>query len=88
MSFILVDSRKSTVEKELIKSENGLLDYVDYLNGKNQAITSKFYTSATEDRLGVEVALMYNNTYSDSIKLYTNNIPNSRGTHLTGLEQL
>ena len=28
--------------------------------------------------------MLYNNTYSDQYKLYTNSIPNSAGTHLTG----
>lgn len=84
MSFILVNARGKEVEKELIQSKDGLLDYIDYLNGKNQMITSKFYSSAVEGRLGVEVALAYNNTYSENVKLYTNNIPNSFGTHLTG----
>ena len=33
---------------------------------------------------GLEVALMYNDSYSDLVKLYSNNIPNTSGTHLTG----
>lgn len=84
MAFVLVDNKAKEPSKELIKSDNGLLDYVDYLNGKNQMITSKFYSSTTEGRIGVEVALAYNTTYSENIKLYTNNIPNSSGTHITG----
>ena len=84
MSFTFIDARKGKPSKVLIKSENGLLDYVDYLNGSNKALTSKFYSSTTEDKIGVEVSLMYNSTYSENVKLYTNNIPNSSGTHLTG----
>ena len=68
---------------ELIKSENGIIDYIDYLN-KGKAITSKFYCESTEDRIGVKVALVYNESYTDTYKLYTNSIPNSAGTHLTG----
>lgn len=70
---------------EIIKSENGLLDYLDYLNGSHKKITSKFYSSTTEGKLGVEVSLMYNETYSETTMLYTNNIPNpDGGTHMTG----
>lgn len=70
-------------EKENIVAENGLLDYLVYLN-KNKAITNPFYCESKEGQLGVQVALMYNDSYSDSYKLYTNSIPNSAGTHLTG----
>ena len=37
-----------------------------------------------EDRIGVKLAMQYNDTYTDTYKLYTNSIPNSGGTHLTG----
>ena len=37
-----------------------------------------------EDRIGVKLAMQYNDTYTDVYKLYTNSIPNSAGTHLTG----
>ena len=37
-----------------------------------------------EDRIGVKIAMDYNDSYSDVYKLYTNSIPNTGGTHLTG----
>ena len=37
-----------------------------------------------EDRVGVKLAMCYNDTYSDVYRLYTNSIPNGAGTHLTG----
>jgi DNA gyrase subunit B len=37
-----------------------------------------------EDRVGVKLAMMYNSSYSDTYRLYTNSIPNTSGTHLTG----
>jgi DNA gyrase subunit B len=37
-----------------------------------------------EDRIGVKIAMQYNHTYTDTYRLYTNSIPNSAGTHLTG----
>ena len=37
-----------------------------------------------EDRIGVKIAMQYNDSYTDTYKLYTNSIPNSAGTHLTG----
>lgn len=70
--------------EEEIASKNGLLDYLDYLSKDRSVLTSKFYAEAAEDRIGVKIALQYTDTYSDTYKLYTNSIPNSAGTHLTG----
>ena len=69
---------------EEITSKNGLLDYLDYLAKEKSILTSKFYAEAMENRIGVKVALMYVDQYIDTYKLYTNSIPNTSGTHLTG----
>lgn len=70
--------------KETITSKNGIKDYIDDLNKEKTKLTSVFYTENIEDRIGVKIAMQYNDTYSDTYKLYTNSIPNSAGTHLTG----
>lgn len=80
LTFVLrVDSNT-----EEIASKNGLLDYLDYLAKDRGNLTSKFYAETNEGRIGVKVAMMYCDQYTDSYKLYTNSIPNSGGTHLTG----
>ena len=71
-------------ETEMITSQSGILDYIEALNKNKEALTSIFYTETIEDRIGVKIAMLYNNTYVDTYKLYTNSIPNSGGTHLTG----
>ena len=71
-------------ETETITSQKGILDYIEALNKNKEALTSIFYTETIEDRIGVKIAMLYNNTYTDTYKLYTNSIPNSGGTHLTG----
>ena len=69
---------------ESIFKEGILLDYIKDLNSNKTSLTSIFYTENIEDRIGVKIAMEYNDTYSDTYKLYTNSIPNSGGTHLTG----
>lgn len=71
-------------ETEYITSKNGIRDYIDDLNRERTKLTSVFYTESMEDRIGVKIAMQYNDTYTDIYKLYTNSIPNSAGTHLTG----
>lgn len=71
-------------ETEIITSKNGIQDYIQDLAKNKNIITSMFYTETIENRIGVKLAMMYNDTYTDVYKLYTNSIPNSGGTHLTG----
>lgn len=70
--------------EETITANNGLLDYIKDLNANKNTITSVFYSEAMHDRIGVKLAMQYNDSYTDVYKLYTNSIPNSGGTHLTG----
>ena len=80
LKFVLTINGNS----EEIASKNGLLDYLDYLAKEKGNLTSKFYAETNEGRIGVRVAMMYIDQYVDTYKLYTNSIPNSSGTHLTG----
>lgn len=70
--------------EEEISSKNGIKDYINDLFKNKTAITSVFYAEANSDRMGVKIAMRYNDTYSDNYRLFTNSIPNSGGTHLTG----
>lgn len=71
-------------EQEDIFSNRGILDYIDDLNKNKENLTSVFYAESSEDRIGVKIAMSYNDSYSDTYKLFTNSIPNTGGTHLTG----
>lgn len=81
LTFEFTFNDKST---EIIESKNGILDYIEDLNKDKTKLTSVFYAESMEDRIGVKVAMLYNDSYNDTYKLYTNSIPNSGGTHLTG----
>jgi len=70
--------------KEQIESKNGLLDYLDTLCSTKEQLTSQFYAENIEGRTKVRVAMEYVNVYNDTYRLFTNSIPNSSGTHLTG----
>lgn len=81
MTFVLQYKNK---DREEIHSKNGIQDYIQDLNEKHNKLTSVFYCENTEDRISVKLAMLYNDTYNDTYKLYTNSIPNTGGTHLTG----
>lgn len=69
---------------EEISSVNGIKDYIQDLNKNKTTLTSMFYAESKDNLMGVKVAMQYNDSYSDVYKLYTNSIPNTGGTHLTG----
>ena len=70
--------------EEEITSLNGIKDYIADLNKNKNVLTSLFYAESKEGQIGVKLAMEYNDSYSDTYKLYTNSIPNTAGTHLTG----
>lgn len=74
------------VNDEKFYSKNGLSDYMDYLNSTKDFITKPIYFDRQDGQYQLEVAIGYNNSYSSTIKLYTNNIPQEKGTHLTGFK--
>lgn len=74
------------VNDEKFFSKNGLSDYMEYLNPKKDFIAPPIYFEQSEDKFQLEVAIGYNNSYSSTVKLYTNNIPQDKGTHLTGFK--
>ncbi len=66
------------------KSVDGITDYVSALAPSEERITQIFRTSAQEGSYSVDIALTYTTRHTETIKIYTNNIPNTAGTHLTG----
>lgn len=66
-------------------SNNGLYDFLNYL-AKDKIITEPFYLSKQNGKFQLEAIVGYTSNYSNSVKLYTNNIPQEKGTHLTGFK--
>lgn len=84
LNFIFEDEKEKN--KESFCSKNGLLDYVNFLNKNQNFLCKPIYFVEKEGKFEVEVVLAYTFSYNSIIKLYTNNIPQERGTHLTGFK--
>ena len=81
---INVEDKKSGKSKKF-KNNGGLSSYVTHLKGRKQAVSDIFECSATENEVGVEIALQWTDSYSENVLCYTNNIPQKDGgTHLAG----
>ena len=72
--------------KEEYYSENGLRDFIMHLDEGRTKITSQpIYIEGERQGVPVEVAMQYNDSYTENIHSYVNNINTIEGgTHLTG----
>ena len=76
---------KKTGKSKKFKNTGGLSSYVTHLKGRKQIVSEIFECSATENEVGVEIAMQWTDSYSENVLCYTNNIPQKDGgTHLAG----
>ncbi len=75
-------------EKETYHYEGGLVEFVSYIDDKRKPIVKKpIYISGEMENTPVEVAIQYNDSYSENIFSYVNNInTHEGGTHLIGFK--
>lgn len=71
---------------EIFHFEDGLVEFVKYLNRTQSPLTSDVFRVVGEvDDVVVEVAMQYNDGYTENVMTYANNIFNpDGGTHLSG----
>ena len=81
----LIDQR--TGKDENFAFTGGIKNFVDYINRSKTVLhPAVFYTTGAKDNITVEVSMQWNDSYSEQVLCFTNNIPQKDGgTHLTGL---
>jgi DNA gyrase subunit B len=87
VQIITEDERSG--KRDEYKCEHGLIEYVQYLNdGKNTLHPIIYFKKEdTENRLILEVAMQYNDSYNETIESFANNInTHEGGTHLSGFK--
>jgi DNA gyrase subunit B len=74
---------------ERFYSEGGLKEFVEYLDAsKERLIESSIYMEGEKSGIPVEVAMIYNSSFSESVQSYVNNInTHEGGTHLAGFRR-
>ena len=84
----LTDERpEEGVRKDSFYYEGGIVEFVNHLNAGKQVLHDALFISAERDDVVVEVAMQYNDSFSENIYTYANNInTHEGGTHLSGFQ--
>jgi DNA gyrase subunit B len=82
----LTDERVEPVKELEFFYQGGLVEFVDYLNKAKQKLHDKvIFLAHMKDFVTVEIAMQWNDSYSETISSYVNNINTIEGgTHVSG----
>ncbi|MEI8224648.1 MAG: DNA topoisomerase (ATP-hydrolyzing) subunit B [Bacteroidota bacterium] len=74
---------------EEFHSEEGLKEFIEYLDANRERLIEKsIYITFDKTDIPVEIALQYNNSFSENVHSYVNNINTIEGgTHLAGFRR-
>jgi len=77
------------IYNEVFYSEGGLREFVQYVDqAKEQLIDEVIYIEGEKAGIPVEVAMLYNTSYAETVQSYVNNInTHEGGTHLAGFRR-
>ena len=89
ITITLTDLRKDeegNIRTETFHSEEGLKEFVRYVDSSREHLFNDIiYLNTEKQGVPIEVAIMYNTSYSENIHSYVNNINTIEGgTHLAG----
>jgi DNA gyrase subunit B len=82
------DMRGESPQMEVYHYEGGLLEFVKHLNKNRKPLHPKpFYVETTRDEVEVQCAIQYNDSYTETLFTFVNNInTHEGGTHLSGFK--
>lgn len=87
VTMTLTDLRPEEEIHEVFHYENGVEDFVAYLNEDKETLTPIISIEGSDQDFQVAIAMQYNDGFSDNILSFVNNVrTKDGGTHETGLK--
>jgi len=93
VSITMIDEREKNEKGEFLTetflSQGGLVEFVRYVDSSRiPLIPNPIYAEMTKDFISVEIAMQYNDSYTETICSYVNNINTIEGgTHVAGMRR-
>jgi len=87
VKITLTDLRGDETVQEVFHYEEGIKEFVAYLNEEKDTLTPVVYFSGEKEGIEVEVAYQYNDGYSENVLSFVNNVrTKDGGTHEVGMK--
>ena len=82
------DAKTGDARTQLFKYAGGIAEFIKHINKGKQVLHEKpIYMEAERDNVAMEIALQYNDAYSETVFTFANNINTvDGGTHLSGFK--
>ncbi len=86
LHITISDERTEKKREETFHFEGGIVEYVRWLNeGRSMICDEPVYFEGEKDGIQIEIAMDYNDAYSEALFTFANNINTTEGgTHLSG----
>ncbi|ALS00661.1 DNA topoisomerase IV subunit B [Enterococcus silesiacus] len=83
----LTDLRGEEPKEEIFHYDEGIKEFVAYLNEEKDTLTPVVYFSGEKDGIEVELSYQYNDGYSENVLSFVNNVrTKDGGTHEVGMK--
>jgi len=86
VTITLTDERENQAQTQTFLYEEGIKEFVSYLNEDKDTLGDILYFDGTKEGVEVEVAAQYNDGYSENVLSFVNNVrTKDGGTHEVGM---
>lgn len=86
VKITLRDERLEDAMEETFYFQEGIKEFVEYLNEEKDTLTEVIYFAGIKEEIEVECALQYNDGYSENVLSFVNNVrTKDGGTHEAGM---
>jgi DNA gyrase subunit B len=88
LEISITDEREEQEHKDVFRYDGGLVEFVKHLNKSRKPLHPKpMYVEVTKEDVEVQCAIQYNETYTETLFTFVNNInTHEGGTHLSGFK--